>query len=254
MATASDVMVETLVAWGVDTIFGFPGDGINGFFEALRRNQDKIRFIQVRHEEAAAFSACAYAKFTGKLGVCVATSGPGGVHLLNGLYDAKADGVPVLAITGQQYSDLLGMSYVQGQDLVKLYDDVAAFNQMIQGSDDVVNLTNLACRTALTKRTVTHLNFPIDHQVAEARSDFYSHHGGPPKTPGQLLQPAAPFYPSSGTHPRQAPVPSAEALQDAASLLNSGSKIAIIVGHGALAAREEVEQVADLLAAPVVKS
>ena len=106
--TASDVMVERLIDWGVETIFGIPGDGINGIFEALRTHQDRIRFIQVRHEEAGAFAACAYAKFTGKLGVCLATSGPGAIHLLNGLYDAKMDGAPVLAITGQQYSDLLG--------------------------------------------------------------------------------------------------------------------------------------------------
>ncbi|HZU13377.1 MAG TPA: thiamine pyrophosphate-dependent enzyme [Chloroflexota bacterium] len=254
MATASDVMVETLVDWGVDTIFGFPGDGINGFFEALRRHQDSIRFIQVRHEESAAFAACAYAKFTGKLGVCVATSGPGGVHLLNGLYDAQADGVPVLAITGQQYSDLLGMSYVQGQDLVALYQNVAAFNQMIQGADDVFNLTNLACRTALSRRTVSHLNFPINYQVDDAASDFYSHHGGPPKTPEQLVQPAAPFYRATSDYPQETPVPNPDALRRAADVLNAGTKVAILVGHGALAARPEVVQVAEMLAAPVVKT
>ncbi|HEX6513011.1 MAG TPA: thiamine pyrophosphate-binding protein, partial [Chloroflexota bacterium] len=109
--TASDHMIEALTNWGVDTIFGLPGDGINGILEALRTHQDKVRFIQVRHEEAAAFAACGYAKFTGRLGVCLATSGPGAIHLLNGLYDAKMDGAPVLALTGQQYSDLLGTSY-----------------------------------------------------------------------------------------------------------------------------------------------
>ena len=108
--TAADTLVERLIAWDVDTVFGLPGDGINGLMEAFRTHQDRVTFIQVRHEEAAAFAACAYAKFTGKLGVCLATSGPGAIHLLNGLYDAKMDGAPVLALTGQQYSDLLGSS------------------------------------------------------------------------------------------------------------------------------------------------
>ncbi len=115
--TAADRMIEALTEWGVDTIFGLPGDGINGIMEALRTHQDRVRFIQVRHEEAAAFAACGNAKFTGRLGVCLATSGPGAIHLLNGLYDAKMDGAPVLALTGQMYSDLLGTSYQQEVDL-----------------------------------------------------------------------------------------------------------------------------------------
>src|ERR1043165_4013467 len=129
--TASDVLVETLMAWGVDTVFGIPGDGINGIIEAFRKRQDKIRFIQVRHEEAAAFAACGYAKFTGRLGVCVATSGPGGIHLLNGLYDAKCDGQPVLAITGHTFHDLIGTHYQQDVDLDKLFMDVAAYNERV---------------------------------------------------------------------------------------------------------------------------
>src|ERR1700684_849124 len=128
---ASDVLVERLLAWGVDTIFGLPGDGINGVFEALRKQKDKIRFIHVRHEEAAAFMACAYAKFTGRLGVCIATSGPGGIHLLNGLYDAKMDHAPVLAITGLQHSDLIGTFFQQEIDVLALFADVADYNQMI---------------------------------------------------------------------------------------------------------------------------
>ena len=116
---------------GVDTIFGLPGDGINGIMEALRKAEDKIRFVQVRHEEAAAFAACAYAKFTGRMGVCLATSGPGGIHLLNGLYDAKLDGQPVLAITGHTYHDLIGTSYQQDVDLAKLFMDVAVYNERI---------------------------------------------------------------------------------------------------------------------------
>ena len=117
--TTADVLFERLVEWGVDTIFGLPGDGINGFMEALRTHQEKIRFIQVRHEEGAAFAACGYAKFTGRLGVCIATSGPGAIHLLNGLYDAKMDGAPVLAITGQTYHDLMGMHYQQEVNLLQ---------------------------------------------------------------------------------------------------------------------------------------
>src|ERR1051325_347377 len=118
---ASDVLIDSLYDWGVDTIFGLPGDGINGIMEALRRRQDKIRFVQVRHEEAAAFMACGYAKYTGKLGVCLATSGPGGIHLLNGLYDAKLDEQPVLALTGMQYSDVLETHTQQDVDLDKLF-------------------------------------------------------------------------------------------------------------------------------------
>src|SRR5881398_898809 len=123
--TAADVLIEGLIDWGVDVIFGLPGDGINGIMESLRTHQEQIRFIQVRHEEAAAFMACAHAKFTGKLGVCLATSGPGGIHLLNGLYDAKLDGQPVLAITGMTYHDLIGTHSQQDVELDKLFVDVA---------------------------------------------------------------------------------------------------------------------------------
>src|SRR3954463_9514160 len=129
--TASDTLIEILQQWGVDTVFGLPGDGINGIMEALRRKADAIRFVQVRHEEAAAFMACAYAKFTGRLGVCVATSGPGGIHLLNGLYDAKMDKAPVLAITGLQHSDLIGTFTQQDVALDKLFIDVAVYNERV---------------------------------------------------------------------------------------------------------------------------
>src|SRR5947209_16274943 len=156
-ATASDVLVETLLAWGVDTVFGIPGDGINGIIEALRKRQNRIRFIQVRHEEAAAFAACGYAKFTGRLGVCVATSGPGGIHLLNGLYDAKMDGQPVLAITGGTYHDLIGTHYQQDVELQRLYMDVAVYNEQIMAPDHARNVTELACRTALAQRGVAHI-------------------------------------------------------------------------------------------------
>jgi pyruvate dehydrogenase (quinone)/pyruvate oxidase len=126
--TAADVLIETIMDWNVDTVFGLPGDGINGIIEALRKRQNDIRFIQVRHEEAAAFMACAYAKYTGRLGVCLATSGPGGIHLLNGLYDAKLDGQPVLALTGLQYHDLINTHTQQDVELDKLFIDVAAYN------------------------------------------------------------------------------------------------------------------------------
>src|SRR5438034_6428210 len=154
--TVADLIIERLISWGVDTVFGLPGDGINGLFEALRTHQEQIRFIQVRHEEAAAFAACGYAKYTGRLGVCMATSGPGGIHLLNGLYDAKLDGQPVLAITGHHYHDLIGTRAQQDVDLDKLYMDVAVYNTRIMGLSHVEPVTNLACRTALSYRGVAH--------------------------------------------------------------------------------------------------
>src|SRR5947207_3706109 len=146
--TAADVLVEALIDWGVEVIFGLPGDGINGIMESLRTHQDKIRFVQVRHEEAAAFMACGYAKFTGKLGVCLATSGPGGIHLLNGLYDAKLDTQPVLAITGLQFHDLIGTYTQQDLALDKLFTEVAAFNERIMDATHSENNTDLACPIA----------------------------------------------------------------------------------------------------------
>src|SRR5205823_2943533 len=138
-----------VIDWGVDTVFGMPGDGINGPVEALRRRQDKIRFIQVRHEESAAFMACAYAKYTGRLGCCLATSGPGGIHLLNGLYDAKLDQAPVVAITGQTYSDLIGSKYQQEVDMARIFEDVAQYNQQVVNPSQVAMIAHEACRHAL---------------------------------------------------------------------------------------------------------
>src|SRR3954468_10190487 len=155
--TGGDILIETLIKWDVDTIFGIPGDGINGVFEALRTRQDKIRFVQVRHEEAAAFAACGYAKYTGRLGVCLATSGPGGIHLLNGLYDAKADGAPVLAITGHTFHDLIGTHYQQDVDLDKLYMDVAAYNERVTGPAHAIPVLDQAIRVAVSQRAVAHL-------------------------------------------------------------------------------------------------
>src|SRR3954469_17799201 len=162
--TAADVLIEGLIDWGVNTIFGLPGDGINGIMESLRTHQEQIRFVQVRHEEAAAMMACGYAKFTGRLGVCIATSGPGAIHLLNGLYDAKLDGAPVLAITGQTYHDLLGMRYQQEVNLLQLFSDVSVFNQQVMGPDHAHSLVDAACRAALGARGVAHINCCNDWQ------------------------------------------------------------------------------------------
>jgi pyruvate dehydrogenase (quinone)/pyruvate oxidase len=258
--TASDTLVERLIAWGVDTVFGLPGDGINGMIEAFREQQDKVRFIQVRHEEAAAFAACAYAKFTGRLGVCVATSGPGAIHLLNGLYDAKMDGAPVLAITGQQYSDLLGSHYQQEVNLLSLYEDVTAYNMQVQGPNDVYNLVNTACRVALSQRAVAHITFPIDYQVTAASNDWNEEPGGPAMTPNQVAEFQPGFYAAgvdghSGAALQRpgSPIPGAVPLQQAADILNRGSKVAILAGHGAIHATDLLEKLADTLAAPIVK-
>src|SRR5204862_7076463 len=152
--TAAAILLDTLENWGVEVIFGLPGDGINGIMEALRERQEKIRFVQVRHEESAALMACGYAKYTGKLGVCLATSGPGGLHLLNGLYDAKLDGQPVLAITGHHYHDLIDTQAQQDVNLDRVFMDVAVYNTRVMGKNHVESVTNLACRTALSYRGV----------------------------------------------------------------------------------------------------
>src|ERR687891_1986945 len=162
--TAADVLVESILDWGIDTVFGLPGDGINGIMEALRTRQDRVCFIQVRHEEAAAFMACAYAKYTGRLGCCLATSGPGGIHLLNGLYDAKMDQAPVLAITGQTYSDLKGSNFQQEVNMTGLFEDVAVYNQEVINPNQIDMLTDEACRHALNNRGVAHITFPVDYQ------------------------------------------------------------------------------------------
>src|SRR5690349_24932232 len=162
--TAAQILVDRLIEWGVDTVFGLPGDGINGIMEALRQRQERIRFVQVRHEEAAALMACGYAKFTGRLGVCLATSGPGGVHLLNGLYDAKMDGQPVLAITGHHFHDLIDTHAQQDVDLDRVFSDVAVYNTRVMGPEHVENVAHLACRMALARRGVAHINFPVDTQ------------------------------------------------------------------------------------------
>src|SRR5437763_8214888 len=159
--TTSDVLADRLIDWGVRVIFGLPGDGINGIMEALRQRQERLTFIQVRHEEAAAFMACGYAKYSRRLGVCLATSGPGAIHLLNGLYDAKLDGAPVLAITGQTYHDLLGMHYQQEVDLLSLFKDVAVFDQQLMRAGHARSLVDAACRAALSAKGVAHISCPV---------------------------------------------------------------------------------------------
>src|SRR5437867_10476633 len=238
--TAADVLVEALIDWGVEVIFGLPGDGINGIMESLRTHQDKIRFVQVRHEEAAAFMACGYAKFTGKLGVCLATSGPRGIHLLNGLYDAKLDAQPVLAITGLQFHDLIGTYTQQDVALDKLFMDVAVFNERIMGPTHVENITDLACRTAIAYHGVSHITFPVDLQEKELKERQRSKRNVPHHT--------------SDTYARSARLPDRVDLERAAEILSRGKKVAILAGRGALDATDELEQTAELLGAPIIKA
>jgi pyruvate dehydrogenase (quinone) len=236
--TAADVLIETIADWGVRVVFGLPGDGINGIMEALRTRQDRIRFVQVRHEESAAFMACAYAKYTGRLGVCLATSGPGGIHLLNGLYDACLDHAPVLAITGMAYHDLIGTYTQQDVALDRLFSDVAKLNERVMGPTHVENLADLACRTALAYRGVAHITFPVDIQempvdrnrskrnVAGHTSDVFAH---------------------------SARLADAASLRQAADVLNAGTKTVILAGAGAIGADTELETLAELRGAPIVK-
>jgi pyruvate dehydrogenase (quinone) len=236
----SDLVVERLIEWGVDTIFGFPGDGVDGFFESLRTHQDKLKFIQVRHEEAAAFAAVGYAKYTGRLGVCCATSGPGGVHLLNGLYDAKCDLQPVLAITGHTFSDLIGMDYQQDVDLDKLYMDVAVFNERIMSAPHAVNVVDMAVRSAYGRKGVAHICIPKDIQEWEVSDRHRSnanvaHHSGDWAVPSSA-QPALLL------------------IKKAADVINSGSRVVVFAGRGALGASEEVAQLAETVGGPVVKA
>src|SRR5256714_403527 len=237
--TAADVLVEGIIDWGVDTVFGLPGDGINGIMEALRKRQDRVRFIQVRHEEAAAFMACAYAKYTGRLGCCLATSGPGGIHLLNGLYDAKLDQAPVLAITGQTYSDLKGSNFQQEINMTLLFQDVAVYNQEVINPDQVEMLVNEACRHALNNRGVSHITFPVDYQEKEPTGRGSMH-----KIEGSTTSRWSPHV----------TIPPEDELKLAAFILNEAKKPVLLVGQGALGAGTEVIEIADKLGAPVVKA
>lgn len=239
---AAESLIERLAAWGVDTVFGLPGDGVNGIMEGLRRHQDRVRFVLVHHEEAAALMATGYAKATGRVGVCLATSGPGGIHLLNGLYDAKLDHVPVLAITGMQETSVLGTGYQQEVHLDKVFEDVAEYNMVITNPGQLPSLVDLAIRTAYARRGVAHLTLPNDLQVAEAGADPYRQ-----VTPTRLPQ-TAPVYLKPSGIPRQ------EDVEWAAEVLNNAERPAMLVGQGALHARDEVLAVAEALGAPVVKT
>lgn len=236
----SDFILRRLNDWGIKRIYGYPGDGINGIIGALGRAQDRIEFIQTRHEEMAAFMACAHAKFTGEVGVCLATSGPGAIHLLNGLYDAKLDHQPVVAIVGQQSRAALGGHYQQEVDLISLFKDVAhEYVHMCSSPVQTRHLIDRAIRIAKVERTVTCVIFPNDVQEMDAIDP-------PPRAHGAIHSGIG--YTSPLIVPRQ------KDLQRAAEVLNSGNKVAILVGAGALGATDEVIQVAELLGAGVAKA
>ncbi|MGY5047585.1 thiamine pyrophosphate-requiring protein [Streptomyces sp. 900105755] len=235
----SDYILQRLREWDVEHVFAYPGDGINGLLAAWGRAENNPRFIQSRHEEMSAFEACGYAKFSGKVGVCAATSGPGAIHLLNGLYDAKLDHVPVVAIVGQTNRSAMGGSYQQEVDLLSLYKDVASdFCEMVTVPEQLPNVLDRAMRTAVARRSVTAVIIPADVQDLD-----YS----PPEHAFKMV-------PSSLGMPHYAPVPDDGDLQRAADVLNSGGRTAILIGQGARGARTEVTEVADRLGAGVAKA
>ncbi|OMC48187.1 thiamine pyrophosphate-requiring protein [Mycobacterium sp. IS-2888] len=235
----SDYLLERLRAWNVEHVFAYPGDGINGILAAWGRADNKPMFIQSRHEEMSAFEAVGYAKFTGRVGVCMATSGPGAIHLLNGLYDAKLDHVPVVAIVGQTNRSAMGGSYQQEVDLLSLYKDVASdYVQMVTVPEQLPNVLDRAIRVALTERTTTALIIPADVQELE-----YS----PPSHAFKMV-------PSSLGIEWPAISPDDEAITRAAEVLNEGTKVAMLVGQGAREARDELVEVADLLGAGAAKA
>jgi pyruvate dehydrogenase (quinone)/pyruvate oxidase len=238
--TASDLFVERLCEWDVDTIFGLPGDGINGFVEALRKRHDRIRYVHVRNEEVGAMAAVGYAKFTSKLGVCFSTAGPGAIHLANGLLDARMDGAPLLAISGMTYHDLIGTHYLQDFDTDYLFSNLALYNQRIMGPEHIENVVDLACRTALTHRAPAHIAFPIDFQAADAEDLMRYKRNVPGHTAAGYTPPIR--------------VPMREQLERAAETLNGRERVAILAGAGARGAGDELVQVADLLGAPIIKA
>src|SRR5487761_2792255 len=238
--TAGDYLCERLIEWGVDTIYGFPGDGINGILGALGRHEDKLRFIQTRHEEMASFMACGHAKFTDEVGVCLATSGPSAIHLLNGLYDAKLDHRPVVAIVGQTFNRAMGGDFQQEVNLLQLYSDVAsAYVQQVTDPSTIHHMIDLAMRIAKAERTVTCVIVPADIQDMDA-------------VPEQPLKTHTVHSGVGWRPPRQ--IPPVDQLQSAADILNAGKRVAILVGQGALHATDEVLAVADALGAGVAKA
>jgi pyruvate dehydrogenase (quinone) len=238
--TASDLFVERLMEWGVDTVFGLPGDGINGFMEALRKRRDRLRYVHVRHEEVGAMAAVGYARLTGRLGVCFATSGPGAIHLANGLLDARLEGVPLLAVTGMTYHDLIGTHYLQDYDTDYLYSNLAAYNQRIMAPEHIHGVLDLACRTALSNRVPVHVAFPIDYQSADAEDLMRYKRNIPGHTTTAWSPPV--------------PTPPEPDLRRAAELLRGRTRPAILAGQGARGARAELEQLAETLGAPIAKA
>ncbi|MDQ6614013.1 MAG: thiamine pyrophosphate-requiring protein, partial [Actinomycetota bacterium] len=238
--TAADNLCDRLIEWGVTTIYGFPGDGINGILGSLRRHQDQLRFVQTRHEEMASFMACGHAKFTGEVGVCMATSGPGAIHLLNGLYDAKLDHQPVVAIVGQTFVRAIGGDFQQEVNLLQLYSDVASsWCQQVNTASSVRHIVDRAMRIAKAERTVTAVIVPADVQDMDAVEE----------------QPKATHTVHTGIgwwKPRV--IPSKDQLQAAADILNAGEKVAMLVGAGAMDATDQVLAVADTLGAGVAKA
>jgi len=238
--SVSDFIVQRLYDWGVRRIYGYPGDGINGLMGALERAGDRIKFIQARHEEMCAFMACGHAKFTGEVGVCLATSGPGAIHLLNGLYDAKMDHQPVVAIVGQSSRSAIGGSYQQEVDLHSLFKDVAhEYVHTAMTPEQVRHLVDRAMRIAAVERTVTCLIVPHDVQELDAVPE-------PPRKHGMVHSGVGVAKPDI--------VPAQRDLERAAAVLNAGSKVAMLVGAGARGAADEILRVADLLAAGVAKA
>jgi pyruvate dehydrogenase (quinone) len=238
-STVADYLLQRLRDWGVEYVFGYAGDGINGLLVAWQQAADQPRFIQARHEEMAAFEACGYAKFSGRVGICAATSGPGAIHLLNGLYDAKLDHVGVVAIVGQTARSAMGGSYQQEVDLLSLFKDVAnEYCQMITVPEQLPNVIDRAIRIAGSRRTVTAVIIPSDVQELD-----YS----PPTHAFKMV-------PSSLDHTWAAPIPSDADVRRAADVLNAGEKAAMLVGQGARQAVKEVTTVADLLGAGVAKA
>ena len=237
---AADYLCDRLVEWGIDTIYGYPGDGINGILGALGRHEEQLRFVQVRHEEQAAFMACGHAKFTGRVGVCMATSGPGAIHLLNGLYDAKLDHQPVLAIVGQTFVKAMGGDMQQEVDLLSLFKDVAsAYVQQANDPSTIRHCIDRALRIAQAERTVTCVIVPADVQDMDAV---------PEQAPGLKAIHTGVGFARSRT------LPDKEDLEAAARILNDGKKVAVLVGAGALDATDEVLAVADKLGAGIAKA
>ena len=238
--TAADIIVDKLIAWKVNVIFGLTGDGINPIVEALRKKKDKVKYITVRHEESAAFMASGYAKYTGRLGVCMATTGPGAVHLMNGLYDAAMEGAPVLAITGIVNHDLLGTQFTQEVDTVKMLQDITVFNQTITGPIHAQTIVDLACRSAIMIPGVAHITVSTDTQMKPLSQDKHSKKGG--------------HLSGSSVGEKRNDIPGDTELGQAANILNRSEKIVILAGRGSLSARDEIKQLAEKLGAPVAKA